>query len=210
MRKLLMIALVATLAAGPGLAGTHTYGWEDGGSVLGFYGTNADNSDIMLLALVGAPEPVHSGAIALKIIDNMTTGTPQAFVAYIWGLLPNDTVTASFWRYDITPAASPSCRIWGHWNDSLPGDYFVFDGSASGQSDYGPGTGWDQTSFDFVNSSGHTGLVVECRTYTNPGDTVYIDDLEIVIPDHASFILPSAGFVGLEKTSFGSIKALFR
>ena len=210
MKKLLMIVVGLCLTAGLAQAGTFTYGWEDGGTVLGFYGTNADETDIMFVTAVGAPDPVHAGAGSLKIEDNMLSGTPQAFVAYVWGLELNDTVSASFWRYDVTPGAAPSCRIWGHWNDDLPDDYFVYSGSADGQSDYGPGTGWDQAMFDFVNAAGNTGLVIQCRTYSNPGDIVYIDDLEVTIPDHASIILPNASFVDTEESSFGSVKALYR
>ena len=151
-----------------------------------------------------------AGLYSLKPEDNLATGTPQAFLAFVWDMLPGDNVSALFWRYEVTPAASPSCRVWGHWNDGLPDDYFAYPGSASGQSDYGPGMGWDLASFDFVNADGHTGLVIECRTYSTPGDIVFIDDMEIIIPDHASIMLPHAGFVGIEATSFGSVKALFR
>ena len=210
MKKLLMIVVGLCLAAGLAQAGTHTYGWEDGGTVLGFYGTNADETDAMFATAVGAPDPVHAGSGSLKLEDNLLDGTPQAFVAYVWGLELNDTVSASFWRYDVTPGASPSCRIWGHWNDDLPDDYFGYSGSASGQGDYGLGTGWDQTMFDFVNVDGHTGLVIECRTYSAPGDIVYLDDMEITIPEHASIILPNASFVATEETSFGSVKSLYR
>ncbi|MEN8008553.1 MAG: hypothetical protein ABFS42_16205 [Candidatus Krumholzibacteriota bacterium] len=210
MKTLLMIVTGLCLGTGLAVAGTHVYGWEDGGKVLGFYGTNADETDVMFVSAVGAPDPVFQGSMSLKLEDNMLSGTPQAFLAFVWGLQPNDTVTASFWRYDVTLAAAPSCRLWGHWNDDLPGDYFGYSGSASGQGDYGPGTGWDVTVFDFINADSHTGLVIECRTYSNPGDIVYIDNLEVTIPDHASIMLPSAGFVGTEETSFGSVKALFR
>jgi len=209
MKKLLLIVLGLCLSAGLAQAGTHTYGWEDGGTVLGFYGTNDDESDIMFVSATGSPDPVHSGSGSLKIEDNMTDGTPQAFVVFVWGLQFGDTVTGSFWRYDTTPSAAPSSRIWGHWNDDLPDDYFGYSGSASGQNDYGPGTGWDQATFDWTTMS-HSGLVIECRTYSSPGDIVYIDDLEVTIPDHASIMMPSASFVGTDDTSFGSVKALFR
>lgn len=210
MKLIIALLAVLTLAASPSLAGLHTYSWEDEGTVLGFFGENPDESPAMYATAVTAPDPVRTGTYSLKLEDNLASGTPQAFLAFVWDLQPNDTVSASFWRYDVTPAASPSCRIWGHWNDSLPGDYFAYAGSASGQSDYGPGTGWDMAMFDFVNTDGHTGLVIECRTYSNPGDIVYIDDMEILIPDHASIMLPHAGFVSVEETTFGSLKALFR
>ena len=210
MRKILMVFAVITMGVCPALASLHYYSWEDEGTVLGFYGTNPDESDAMFATAVGAPDPVRSGSFSLKLEDNLQSGTPQAFLAFVWDLQPNDTVSALFWRYDVTPGASPSCRIWGHWNDSLPDDYFDYSGSAGGLDDYGPGAGWDLAMFDFVNTDGHTGLVIECRTYSNPGDIVFIDDMEIMIPDHASILIPSADFVGTEARSFGSVKALFR
>ena len=210
MMKMLVVLAVFALCACPALASLHYYSWEDEGTVLGFYGTNPDESDAMFATNVGVPDPTRTGTRSLKLEDNLASGTPQAFLAFVWGLQPNDTVSALFWRYDVTPDAAPSCRLWGHWNDSLPGDYFAYDGSAGGQSEYGPGMGWDLAMWDFVNTEGHTGLVIECRTYSNPGDIVFIDDMEIMIPDHASIILPHTGFVGTEATSFGSVKALFR
>lgn len=210
MKKLLMIIVSVFLSAGLAQAGTHTYGWEDSGTVLGFYGTNDDETEVMIATAVTAPDPVHGGIASLKLEDNMLDGTPQAFLAFVWGLQDGDVVNASFWRYDMTPTAAPSSRIWGHWNDELPDDYWAYSGSASGQSDYGPGTGWDQAMYDYTVSGGHTGLVIECRTYSAPGDIVFIDDLEITIPDGASIILPDANWVGTEETSFGALKALFR
>jgi hypothetical protein len=210
MRKLFTILILLGLGTCPSLAGIHVYDWEDDGTVLGFNGTNDDESDVMFVTATGAPDPVFFGARSLKLEDNMASGTPQAFLAFVWGLQPNDTVTAFFWRYDVTLGTAPSCRLWGHWNDDLPGDYFGHSGSAGGQEDYGQGSGWELTIWDFVNTDSHTGLVIECRTYSNPGDIIYIDNLEVSIPNHASIMLPSATFVATEESSFGSVKALFR
>lgn len=210
MRKMLMILAVITLGACPAWASVHYYSWEDEGTVLGFRGANPDDSPAIYATNVGDPDPVRTGSRSLKLEDNLESGTPQAYIAYIWDLQPGDTVTALFWRYDVTPNAAPSCRIWGHWNNSLPDDYFGYDGSADGQTDYGPGMGWDLAMWDFVNTEGNTGLVVECRTYSNPGDTVFIDDMEFLIPDHASIMLPHTSFVGTVNRSFGAVKALFR
>ena len=210
MKTLLLTLVLMGLGVCPALAVTYNYGWEDQGTVLGFYGTNGDGSDIMFANATSAPDPVRTGSYSLRLEDNMASGTPQAFLAYIWGLRPADVITAEFWRYDVTYGAAPSCRIWGHWNDDLPDDYFAYSGPAGGQDDYGPGTGWDLASYAFINSEGHSGLVIECRTYSAPGDIVYLDDLEIDIPVYATIMLPSASFVGVEQTSFGSVKALFR
>ena len=180
MRNILSItAIVALCFVATANADTYTYGWEDGGTVLGVF-PDAE----MICTNVSAPDPVHSGDYSLKCEDASPSTTPQGYIAWITGLQDGDTVTGSFWRYDVTPSASPSCRIWGHWNDD-PMDVMGYDGSASGNSDYGLGLGWDETSYTW-NVSGHTGLVIEVRTYSNPGDTVWIDDLTVIVPAHAT------------------------
>jgi len=179
-------------------AATATCGWEGTDTILGSYG------DIIASIVT---DPVYAGDQSLQLEDNMTSGTPQAFVAWITGLDDGDTVSASFWRYDMTPAGAPSCRIWGHWNDD-PGDINVNSGSASGQSDYGPGTGWDLASWEWTVVDGHTGLVVEIRTYSNPGDTVWIDDLTVTAPDAANIIVPE-DYVTLSRSTWAGIKTAF-
>jgi hypothetical protein len=178
---ILGLAVCVVIAAAPASAQqTMTHGWEDGTStIIGQY------SDIDAYN-VGAPDPVHTGSRSLRLVDQAASGTPQAFIAWITNLADGDVVDASFWRYDDTPGASPSCRIWAHYNDD-PIDVNGYSGSASGNYDYGPGTGWDQVGHSWTMADGHTGLVIEVRTYSNPGDTVWIDDLEVTIPDTAVF-----------------------
>lgn len=180
MRTLLLFSVVVLIAAPTAHAITDTYGWEDGGTICG------QDGDIDAYN-VGAPDPVHSGSYSLKLVDQEASGTPQAYVAWVAGLLEGDIVEASFWRYDDTPDGSPSCRIWGHYT-ATGGDMDSHAGSAGGNPDYGPGTGWDEVShtwtFDSADGT-RNGLVIECRTYSNPGDTVWLDDLEITAPDYA-------------------------
>jgi hypothetical protein len=180
-------------------------GWEDGEDVLGLYGTG---DPPMFAVPVTSPEPVYEGDYSLRLEDNSESGTPQAYVAWITGLLDGDEVTAQFHRYDDTPGSSPSCRIWGHWNDS--DDVMGYNGSAGGNSDYGPGTGWDLADYTWTVVDGHTGLVVEVRTYSNPGDTVWIDELYVVAPEHAAVVTPCYGLVPVQDKSWGAIKALYR
>jgi len=125
------------------------------------------------------------------------------------GLTDGDSVTASVWRHDTTPGASPSVRIWGHWNDD-PSDVNGYHGSASGNDDYGPGTGWDQTAFTWTVADGHTGLVIEARTYSIAGDTVWIDDLHVEFPPTATLYIPVAGASATEPVSWTDVKALYR
>jgi hypothetical protein len=176
---------------------TEDYGWEGTDTILGNYG------DIIATIVT---DPVHGGSQSLKLEDDAATGTPQAFVAWVVGLEDGDQVTASFWRYDTTPGASPSCRIWAHWNDD-PGDINGYNGSAGGNDDYGPGTGWDETSETWTVIDGHTGMVIECRTYSSQGDIVWIDDMSITAPDGATIYVP--GDLALSNSTWGEIKTIF-
>ncbi len=179
---------------------TVNYGWEGTETILGMYPEEG------IIATI-ATNPVHSGTQSLCLEDNHPSGTPQAYLAWIVGLQDGDEVTGSFWRYDITPGSAPNCRISGHWNDD-PDDLYGYDGSAGYNSDYGPGEGWDETSYTWsVETSGHTGLIIECRTYSNPGDTVWLDDMTITVPDHATIRTPAQ--TPIQRSTWANIKAVF-
>jgi hypothetical protein len=182
-------------------------GWEGFvETVLGLYGTGIPP---ILAFNVGAPAPVFGGLRSLELQDNSPTETPQAYLAWITGLTDGDSVYVEFWRYDETPGAAPSCCLWAHWNDS--GSCDGYDGSAGGNSDYGPGTGWDLTSHSWVVSGGHTGLVIECRTYSNPGDIVWVDEMYIYVSNvDATIHGPDAGPTAVQSTSWSGIKKLYR
>ncbi|KPK50927.1 MAG: hypothetical protein AMS22_11590 [Thiotrichales bacterium SG8_50] len=182
------------------------YDWEDGGTVLALYGSG----DPPIIATnVGAPDPVFAGLSSLRLEDNSPSGTPQAYIAFLWNLQDGDFISAGFWRYDMTPDAAPSCRIWAHWNDELPGNPDGYNGSAGGNSDYGLGEGWDYTWWDWEVVDGHTGLVIEARTYSELGDTVWIDDLDILAPDHVYIQFPGNGPIATETKTWGNIKTLY-
>ncbi len=200
MKKLLTLALVLVASSAFGLE--YFYGFEDGGLPIGYYG----NGEPPILANL-VTTPVHGGGWALRCEDNAASGTPQAFLVWVKGLTDGDMVTAGFWRYDDTPGTSPSCRIWGHWNDD-PVDVNGYDGSASGNGDYGEGLGWDYTDWTWTVADGHTGLIIEIRTYSNDGDVVWIDDLYVDAPEFAEVILPHSGTATQEGT-WSDIKALY-
>jgi len=201
--KWLLVVVSICMLASTGYAYEVSYGWEDCGTILGMYPDG-------YIIPTNVETPVHSGSRALQLEDNHPSGTPQAYIAYIYGLTDGDEVYVSFWRYDVTPGTAPSCRIWAHWNDSDPPDIGGYNGSAGGNSDYGPGTGWDMTDWTWTVADGHTGIVIECRTYSNPGDIVWIDDMYISAPDHATILVPEAGPSATEETSWGRIKSLYR
>ena len=113
--------------------------WEHGETV--FY-TSGDGDPAIVVTNDYPPEPApyYDGSHALLLHDAAASGTPYAVVAYVFNLSEGNQVTAGFWRYDTTPGTYPSCRIWGHWNDAMPGDLTSYDGTAGGNEDYGPGT----------------------------------------------------------------------
>jgi hypothetical protein len=123
-------------------------------------------------------------------------------------LTDGDLVVVSVWRYDTTPGASPSCRLWAHWNDD-PTNVYGYNGTAGGNEEYGPGEGWDEVTWDWIVVDGHKGLVIEIRTYSEIGDTVWVDLMTVTAPDHAEIITPGT-LAPVERTSWTSIKALYR
>ena len=200
----LVVVLVAVfVGASSRAAVTVDYGWEDSGTVLGTYGNvEAEN--------VTSPAPVMTGDRSLQLTDMSSSGpsTPQAYVAWVTDLKDGDSVTASFYRYDTTPGAAPSVRIWGHYTSGGIDDYA---GSANGNSDYGPGTGWDQASHTWTFDAGwdRTGLVIEARTYSTDGDRVWLDDLQVIAPDHAVIhVVPEPGTIAL--LGIGALAAVRR
>jgi len=183
--KRVMLALLATLfITGTANAATVTYGWEDGGTILGSYGNLVDPLNVS--------DKVNSGSYALKVTESPHSGTPQAYVGFVTGLTDGDVIDAGFFGYDDTPGASPSLRIWGHY--ALSGDIDSYEGSASGNYTYTDGTGWSEVSHSWTFDSdggARDALVIEARLYSTPstdpnGSTdFWIDDLTITAPDHA-------------------------
>jgi len=214
MRNLLLALVVIGLAVTGVQAATYTYDWEDGGTIWASSPTGG-------IVAENVNSPVHGGTHSVELANTLTSPS-YAYVAWIRGLEAGDQVTASFWRYDVTvncpnpPCTAhvrPSGRIWAHWNDNI-NNVNVNDGSASGSSDYGPGTGWDQPQYTWTNNGTtiHTGLVIECRVYTGLGDIMYIDDMTVTVPDRVGITVafPPAGPTSADETTWGGIKALYR
>lgn len=205
MKNLLLLLALVALAV-PAAAMTYTYGWEDGTSTLLSVFPLPNG---MLPYNVTSPEPVYAGTYSLKTVDNAASGTPNGYVCWIRGLMDGDAVAVSLARYDETPNVSPSGRIWAHYNDD-PLNVDTYSGSASGNNDYGLGLGWDIVSWTWTMAGGHTGLVIEVRTYSNPGDTVWWDNLEVIVPDRTGiFVEFPGGYIPVEDNTISSIKALY-
>lgn len=198
MKSLLVLTLLFAVTQFAVADITETYGWEGTETILGNYGDIICTIDT---------DPVHGGSQSLKLVQDDATATPQAFVGWVVGLSDGDEVTVSFWRYDTTPSAAPSCRIWGGWCDD-PNDITVYSGSAGGLGEYGPGTGWDLAEYTWTVAEGHTGLVIQARVYSNPGDTVWIDDMTITAPTGASIRTPDYA-AALSMDTWAAVKATF-
>ena len=166
---------------------TINYGWEDDGTILGSYLDIEPNN-------VSDPEPVYQGSNSLKLVDRTQSGTPQAYLAWINDLQDGDQITAGFWQYDVSPEASPSCRIWAHYTSDV-NNIDSYAGSAGGNDSYGNGTGWEYLEHTWVFDSSNgtrSGMAIEVRTYSNQGDIVWIDNLKVTAPTRAEIIVPGS------------------
>jgi len=202
----LLLAATAVLAiAAFAQAGTYTYGWEDGvGAVLGSYGN--------LYNPINQSANVNSGGHALEMQESPLGGTPQAYVAFIENLTQGDIIDASFYGYDDTPGTSPSFRIWAHYANS--GDVNSYAGSASGNSTYSAGIGWEQLawSWSFDDGGGtRDALVIEYRLYSDAEFQTYdCDDISVTAPDAATVTFPGVDPTATDGTTWGTVKSLFR
>ncbi|MCP4547011.1 MAG: hypothetical protein GY835_11150 [bacterium] len=207
MKRMLLLVLMLAFASSAMAQATYYFGWEDGTStVLGMYGPDA-----VIVTNVTAPDPVYMGSHSLKVVDNLEDGTPQAYLAYVTGLEAGDVVTAGFWRYDTTAGGSPSIRIWGGKTCTYD-DINSYCGSAGGNGDYGPGEGWDYTEHTWTCDGSYNGIVIQGRTYSNAGDTTWVDELQVTVPTHEGVLLyfPETDLpVASEDSNFSTIKALY-
>ena len=176
--------------------GQSTYSWEDGGTILGYYGNLANPQNV---GSTNGVDPYYGSAM-LSVSESPLDGTPQAFAAWVTDLSAGDEVTACFYGYDDTPGSSPSLRIWGSW--SANDDIDSYQGSADGNTDYTDGSGWSQVCHTFSTSQENWGageaLVVQARLYSGSEDpTVYfIDLISVNAPETATVNFPGAGAGG--------------
>jgi len=206
MKTLLTCLLVLGLAGSALAQQTLTYGWEDGGEMLSCY-----LCDGMAFYNDTAVAEFGNASLALTEVPG-NSGTPQAYVAWVTGLVEGDQVTASFDVLDNTIGGNPSIRIWGHWSD--PADIDAYVASAGGNSTYsGAVGGWETLSYTFTAGVGQEALVIEARPYesTSATETTYcwVDNLVVTAPDGATINLIN-GTVPNEDTTWGGMKALFK
>ena len=207
MKLMITILMLAFCATGALAQQTLTYGWEDGVAThLGTFGNVGEAINVDNFA--------HTGTHSLYMTEDPIDGTPQVFVAWIAALQHGDEVTVSFWSFDDTPDASPSSRIWAHYTSNAILDY---QGSAGGNGDYTPGTGWSEQSFtwtvDLLGDPDRTALCIEFRLYSAVGlpGPYYCDDVTVTAPEEAQiFFADDDPVVANVETTFGGVKALYR
>jgi hypothetical protein len=188
------------------------FGWEDGTStVQGYYEGSAT------LTLANSDEEAAEGTRSLKMVETNQDGTPQAYIFWITGLLNGDAIVAGFDVFDVTPGASPSGRIWGHYTDGVSID--SYEGSASGNLEYSLGNGWTnlQWTWQFDGSDpGRTGLIVEARIYSGTGtgtnvdgNTIYVDKAWVVVSNNNALIQrPDGSYVPEPVLGLGALAGL--
>ena len=223
MRYLILIAALALLAVPAHAQVSSYYSWEDGGTILGSYGSNlvdvvnvsgpqtgSQGSALPDYECPGAQE----GTYYLHVAEDPHSGTPQAYIAWVTNLLDGDSVTVSFYGYDTSTDVSPSWRIWGHWADSFDPNSYL--GSASGPDAYSAGLGWDRMEHTWIMAGGDgNALMVEARVYSTPstGDPdhtdYWCDYVCVTSPAHSTQIFPGEG-TPVEDSTWATIKALFR
>lgn len=205
LRSLCGVAALA-MVVGSASAGTvsGTYGWEDGGTILGSFGGNMNAENYV----AGDPGFVYSGSASLFIFEEPLSGTPQAYVAWITGLQDGDVIDGSFWAWDDTPGTNPSVRIWGHYGVAADG-IDSYEGSAGGNSTYSGETVWSNLGHSWTfDSAGGTrdSLIIEVRLYAGSGagqNFAYIDDLAVTVTGtdvsgvNIIFPVPAPGAIAL-------------
>jgi hypothetical protein len=220
MRKLTTMLVAACLLAVPAMAAqTYTYDWADGDA--DYLGCFDQTMNTYVLTMANHPGSAGYGLILEKALSG--DGNARGFLASVWDLQDGDEVTVSVWRYDNSSGVLPYFRLWSHYNDMLAEagdargqDMQVNDGDCYGNNDFGSQTGWEQFSWTWTVADGHTGMIIDAVVYGGAAAAIYVDDLEITVPDHASVRLPNAIYpaggspTATESDSWTAVKAIFQ
>jgi hypothetical protein len=232
MKYIALIAVLSLLAIPAAAQFTCTYSWEDGGTVLGYYGNMVNESNVTGPQTGQAGDQgmwtcpgAYDGEYYLHVAESPHSSTPQVYIAWITGLVAGDVVTADYWAFDNIDSdyyGYPSCGIWAHYATNT--DVNSYQGSAGmggGTGAYTSGIGWENlTSFwtfgvDGSPYAGAEAIVVEMRLYSSPATSdpnltdYWADLVKITAPTTACVTYPS-GTTPVEDTSWGNIKALYR
>ncbi|MEZ4386062.1 MAG: hypothetical protein R3D98_00510 [Candidatus Krumholzibacteriia bacterium] len=217
MRKsLITFALIGLLAVPAMAAQTYTYDWDGDADYLGCFYTFMSGQVGVNYNRAG-----ESQGNGLLLTKNTSGGYALGFVATVWDLQEGDEVTVSIWRYDNN-SAMPYFALWSHYNDALceasdarGQDMSIDDGNCYGDQRLGDQNGWEEYTYTWTVAAGHTGMVIDAQVYGAFGAQLWVDDLSVTVPDHASVRLPDAvyasggGVTAAEAASWTSVKNLF-
>lgn len=219
MRKLTLLMAACMLAGSAMAAQTYTYDWADGdANYLGSFGSE------MIASTALSANHTAGGGYGLVLTKNnfAQNGNAMGFLAAVWELEAGDEVTFSVWRYDPT-IGEPYFRLWAHYNNALVNahsalglDMQTDDGNLMGTMAFGVQNGWEQFSYTWTIEAGNTGLVIDAVLYGEWGDEIWVDDIEITVPDHANVLLPNAYYpaagetVAIDLETWTSVKSIFR
>lgn len=148
-----------------------TYGWDNGGTILGSYGN--------IGSAVVVNDPMGGDDSVLQLTEDPVGGTPQAYVCWITGLSDGDTIDVSFFGLGHDDLGTSSVRIWAHYSTS--DDITAYKGSAGGNSAYS-GAEWTELGHSWTfdsNAGDRSALVIEARIYTTGSDNgvAYVKNL---------------------------------
>ena len=233
--KNLLIVAVAMLFVVPLASAEYTvvYSWEDGGTILSSYGnlSMANNVTGPQMGLTGDCDPptwcttgAHSPEHYLHLQESPHSGTPEAYLACVYGLQIDDVVKVSLWGWDDFDCGytygAPALRLYGSYGD--PVDCTAYIGSAgAGTGDYTVAvpTGWQQMYSEFTfapdpEDPQNASFAVKVRLYsylaTSEATTDYwVDSMSITIPDYCTVQLPGDPS-SVEELTWSVIKGLYR
>ncbi len=171
----------------------YAYGWEDGAGHIIYSKGNVYKAQ-------NRAEQVRSGSRAVKVsVKPTTNNNSKAAIAWVKNLEAGNQVTAKVWAYDNEPQGS------GYNSTKIVADYTSSEdltkdfGFVIGGSDYTQGTGWEEleTTFTFIPSEDEeqSGMLISALlsvNYANEIENYYLDDITIIVPEHAEVVLPPA------------------
>ena len=191
-KMIVAVASVASLGSVATAGGFYSasYSWDNGGTVLGSYGSNVTFTNV--------DDPLGGGGNALEIHEEPLSGTPQGYISWITGLTDGDTIDVSMLGLGDGSETS-KVRLWAHYTLD---DITSYGGSSSGPSGYSSSTTeWTLLSHQWTfdsNGGARNGIVIEARIYSyssNELTSAWVTDLNVEVEstsDSVSIMFPVA------------------
>lgn len=230
--KYIAIAVTVLLAVSVAYAETASYSWEDGGTILGYYGNMVNESNVIGVQVGQAGDQgtwtcpgAYDSYRYLHVAESPHYATPQIYIAWVTGLVAGDVVTAEYAAFDDIVSSYygyPSCGIWAHYSTNA--DIDSYQGSAGGGAGtvvITQGLGWEELSSSWTFGddgspyAGAEAIVIEMRVYSSPATSdpnytdYWADLVTVTAPETATIHFPG-GSTLVENATWSHIKALYR